>query len=96
MTPLQDLVVSHGASGTDELPLEKIASDVQLYFGIRTEISLVTGVVIGAWVWACGVAFFLLWGFLAFLLNFSPNIGSVLAAMQAVLLALVRHDPPRG
>ena len=85
-----------GASGTDDLPLEKIAGDVQLYFGIKTAISLVTGVVIGAWVWACGVDFFLLWGFLAFLLNFIPNIGSIMAAVPAVLLALVQHDPARA
>jgi predicted PurR-regulated permease PerM len=36
------------------------------------------------------VDFPVLWGLLAFLLNYVPNIGSIIAAVPAVLLALVQ------
>jgi AI-2 transport protein TqsA len=37
-----------------------------------------------------GVDFAVLWGLTAFLLNFIPNVGSILAAAPAVLVALVQ------
>jgi predicted PurR-regulated permease PerM len=41
-----------------------------------------------------GVDHFLLWSVLAFLLNYIPNIGSMIAAVPAVLLALVQLGAP--
>jgi predicted PurR-regulated permease PerM len=35
----------------------------------------------------------LLWGLLAFLLNYVPNIGSIIAAVPATLLALIQLGP---
>jgi predicted PurR-regulated permease PerM len=63
---------------------------VNRYLVIKTSVSLVTGVLIGGWLWWLGVDFAVLWGLLAFLLNFIPNIGSLLAAIPAVLLALLQ------
>jgi len=45
---------------------------------------------LGLWCWILGVDFPVLWGLLAFLFNFIPNIGSILAAVPPVLLALVQ------
>jgi len=59
------------------------------YLGIKTMVSLATGVLIGLLTRAIGLDFPLLWGLLAFLLNYIPTIGSILAAVPAVLLALV-------
>ena len=42
------------------------------------------------WLWLLGVDHAQLWGVMAFLLNFVPNIGSIIAAVPAVLLALVQ------
>lgn len=63
---------------------------VNRYLVIKTSVSLVTGVIIGCWLWWLGVDFAVLWGLLAFLLNFIPNIGSLLAAIPAVLLAMLQ------
>ncbi|MDJ0926932.1 MAG: AI-2E family transporter [Gammaproteobacteria bacterium] len=59
------------------------------YLGIKTLISMATGLLIGLLTWLVGLDFPLLWGMLAFLLNYIPTIGSILAAIPAVLLALV-------
>jgi AI-2 transport protein TqsA len=60
------------------------------YLALKTAFSLATGVFIGIWLAVLGVDFALLWGLLAFLLNFVPNIGSIIAAIPAILLALVQ------
>lgn len=63
------------------------------YLGIKTVVSLATGV--SAWILALvvGLDFPLLWGMLAFLFNYVPTIGSIIAAVPAVLLALVQLGP---
>jgi len=60
------------------------------YMGIKTIMSLITGVVIGVAMWLMGVDYPVLWGALAFMLNFVPSIGSIIAAVPAVLLTLVQ------
>ena len=42
---------------------------------------------------AMGLAFPMVWGLLAFLLNCVPSIGAIIAAIPAVLFALVQHGP---
>ena len=56
---------------------------------IKTLISLATGLLIGIWLTVLGVDFPILWGFLAFLLNYVPSVGSTIAGVPAVLLALI-------
>lgn len=60
------------------------------YLGIKTLVSIVTGLCIGILTWAIGLDFPLLWGMLAFLLNYIPNIGSIIAAVPAVLMAALQ------
>ena len=48
---------------------------------------MLTGLLIGVWLWILGVDYPVLWGVIAFLFNFVPNIGSIIAAVPAVLLA---------
>jgi predicted PurR-regulated permease PerM len=61
------------------------------YVFLKAIVSAGTGVLISLLMWALGVDFPLLWGLIAFMFNFVPNIGSVIAAVPAVLLALVQH-----
>lgn len=71
----------------------KFVSDIQRYVIIKTIISMATGVLIGVWMTVLGVEFPILWGFLAFLLNYVPNLGVVIAAVPAVLVALIQLGP---
>ena len=63
------------------------------YLGIKTIVSFATGICAGVLTWSIGVDFPLLWAMLAFLLNYVPTIGSIIAAVPAVLLALVQLGP---
>ncbi len=63
---------------------------VKRYMAIKTLMSLLTGVCISLWLGILGVDFAVLWGLLAFFLNYVPNIGSVIAAIPAVMLAFVQ------
>ncbi len=72
---------------------KQLGTGVNHYLVIKTWVSLLTGVVAGVLCWAVGVDFALLWGLLAFLLNYVPNVGSIIAALPPVLLALVQLGP---
>jgi len=66
--------------------------NLKRYMVVKTVISLITGGLVTISAWLVGVQFALLWGALAFILNYIPNIGSVLAAVPAVLLTLAMPD----
>ena len=68
-------------------------SNLGRYLGIKTLVSFGTG--LSAWLltWSIGLDFPLLWAMLAFLLNYIPTIGSIIAAVPAILLALVQIGP---
>ena len=64
--------------------------DLGRYLGIKTLVSIVTGLLVWLLTWWLGLDFPKLWGMLAFLLNYIPTLGSIIAAVPAVLLALVQ------
>jgi predicted PurR-regulated permease PerM len=66
------------------------AKTINQYMGIKMLTSLATGLAVVILLGLVGVDYAVLWGVLAFLLNFIPNIGSIIAAIPAVLLALVQ------
>jgi AI-2 transport protein TqsA len=70
--------------------LSKFSGSVHSYLAIKAAISAGTGVIIFIWLTILGVDYAVLWGLLAFLLNFVPTVGSFIAAVPAVLLALVQ------
>ncbi len=69
---------------------------VNKYLVIKSTVSFVTGSLIALWVWSLGLDFPLLWGLIAMLMNFIPNVGSILAAIPAVLLAVVQLGFPQA
>ena len=62
----------------------------QRYMAIKALTSLITGILISISMAIVGVDFAILWGFLAFLLNFIPNIGSIIAAVPAILVTMLQ------
>jgi predicted PurR-regulated permease PerM len=66
---------------------QPIVQRVQRYLVLKTAVSLATGVAAGVLVWLVGLDFALFWGFLAFLLNYVPNVGSFVAAIPPVILS---------
>jgi predicted PurR-regulated permease PerM len=77
-------------AGASSATLHRFSESLNRYIGLKTAISLVTGVTVWVWVSLMGLDFAMLWGLLAFMLNFVPNIGSIIAALPAVLLAVVQ------
>jgi predicted PurR-regulated permease PerM len=73
---------------------DAIGSSIRHYLSIKTVTSLATGVLIATCLAIIGVDFPILWGFLAFLLNFIPNIGSIIASIPAILFALLQLGIP--
>lgn len=76
--------------------LDGFIKDVKQYIAIKTWVSLSTGLIITLWLFLLGVDYPLLWGLLAFVLNYIPNIGSIIAAVPAILLALIQIGPGRA
>lgn len=72
-----------------------IVQRVQRYLILKTLVSLATGALVTLLVWSVGLDFALFWGFLAFVLNYIPNVGSFLAALPAVLLSSIQLGGPR-
>ncbi len=70
--------------------LNKFIEGLNRYLALKTLISILTGLAIWLWLAIVGVDYPALWGLLAFLLNYVPNIGSIIAAVPAVLLALIQ------
>lgn len=70
--------------------IEEILSKIKRYMVLKALISLFTGFVIWIALLIVGTDYAFLWAVLAFLLNFIPNIGSIIAAVPSVLLTLIQ------
>jgi predicted PurR-regulated permease PerM len=66
------------------------AKDMQRYMIIKNLLSLATGTLVTVWLFILGVDFPILWGFLSFLLNYVPTLGSTVASIPAILLAFIQ------
>jgi len=67
---------------------------MQRYVFLKTVLSIGLGILVSLVLWGLGVRYPLLWGLLAFLLNFVPNIGAFLSAIPPILLALLQGGWP--
>jgi len=87
------------AFGSGELTLmrfEEFASKLNRYVAIKTATSLATGICVGIWGLITGIDYAILWALLAFLLNYIPNLGSIFAAVPAILMALIQYGLGRA
>ncbi|MBE0491552.1 MAG: AI-2E family transporter [Sulfurospirillum sp.] len=72
-----------------ENPFEIFSQKLNKYLLIKTLASLATGIIIAMGLWLLQVEFALMLGLIAFLLNYVPSIGSIIAAIPAVVVALL-------
>jgi AI-2 transport protein TqsA len=83
------LKIAFGVSETSLETLKRILKSIERYFTIKTWISLITGLAVTVWLMVLGVNYALLWGLVAFLLNYIPNIGPLIAAIPTIMFSLV-------
>ncbi|OOF84028.1 hypothetical protein BKG92_01490 [Rodentibacter ratti] len=73
----------------EERHINRILQGVIGYLGIKTITSLLTGIAVLILLEVCGVQYAILWATLSFLLNYIPNIGSIIAAIPIIVQALL-------
>lgn len=73
----------------EERHIDRVLQGVIGYLGIKSITSLLTGVGIFILLETCGVQYAILWATLSFLLNYIPNIGSIIAAIPIIVQALL-------
>jgi predicted PurR-regulated permease PerM len=90
---LKDKVLALSSEkGNIDKKVSRFIHSVKHYMAIKTVISLATGIMVGTALWLLDVNHFALWGLLAFLFNFIPTVGSIIAAIPPVLLAFLQFD----
>ncbi len=90
------LAAAFGQSEFKDERVLGVLTDIRHYMAIKTEMSLLVGVLVTVLMFLSKVQYPLLWGFVAFLLNYIPNIGSVVAAIPPIVLATVEHGVAIG
>ena len=73
--------------------LGKINKQIAKYLSFKTIISLATGLCFYLTALVTGLDFALLWGFLAFVLNFIPTIGSIIVTGLTIFMAVIQFTP---
>ena len=73
--------------------LSELKNNVQRYLVIKTLVSLGTAILVWILLTLLSIDFAILWSVFAFFLNFVPNIGSIIAAIPAVAVALLQLNP---
>jgi predicted PurR-regulated permease PerM len=73
--------------------LSSAAHEVNTYLVAKTVMSLLTGALVFVWCWWRGVDVPVLWGLLAYLLNYIPTVGQIIAAVPPITLALIQLGP---
>lgn len=81
--------ISHNPAQT-MARLGHVSGTMGRYFKIKAFTSLITALPIIVVLSIMGIDFPILWGMVVFLLNFIPNIGSIIAAIPVILLALIQ------
>ena len=71
--------------------IQDVMGNVRRYMAMKTVMSLLTGTLVTALLLVMGVDYAALFGMIAFLFNYVPNIGSFVASIPGVLVALVEH-----
>ncbi len=79
-----------------EKMLARLVDDVRTYVGVKSLASLTVALPSYLLMAAAGLDFASFWGLLVFILNFIPNIGSLVATLLPSVLAFLQFDPGRA
>ena len=74
------------------IQLIKISDKIKHYILLKAATSAATGIIIAIILEIFGIHYAILWGLVAFTLNFIPSIGSIIAAVPAIIMAIVQYD----
>ena len=74
--------------------VRRINRQIIRYVLVKSFISVGTGVLTGLTCLALGIEFALLWGFLTFLFNFIPYVGSLVAVLFPIGLSILQSQQP--
>ena len=77
---------------SDKSSLNHFITSTQKYFIIKTFTSFLTGLFVAIMLFAFDVPYAMFFGILAFFFNFIPVIGSIIAAIPGILMALITYD----
>ena len=72
---------------------ESISRQIGSYLILQFMISIITGILVWIALAIIGVDFAATWGILAFILNFIPTVGSIIASILPILVAAVQFFP---
>lgn len=93
-----DKTIQYIVTGTANKEVEslktfhRIKASVSSYIKVKTLVSLITGLIIGLICWFFEVNYALLWGFLAYALNYIPYIGSLIAIIPPLVLGIIEFN----
>jgi len=74
------------------IQLIEISDKIKHYILLKAATSAATGIIIAIILEIFGIHYAILWGLIAFALNFIPNIGSIIAAVPAIIMAIVQYN----
>ncbi|MEQ8970394.1 MAG: AI-2E family transporter [Coleofasciculus sp. C1-SOL-03] len=74
----------------------RMSDKLRGYLLIQSFTCVLTGILTGIWCWVLGVDFALVWGLVAFVLNYVPTLGSIVAVIPPTLLVLIFQGIGRG
>ena len=86
-------VLAKGSDATVEY-LNRIGRSIRNYLSIKSMTSLATGLLVGLSLAIIGVDYPILWGMIAFLLNYIPTIGSIVAAIPGSTFSMLQLGFP--
>lgn len=82
--------------GRVTLIITDIIQQITRYISVKFYISLLTGIVVYIGALVVKLDFPIIWAFLAFILNFIPNFGSIISCIITSVFALVQFWPKPG
>lgn len=86
------LLLGNAETTSSPASYKAVDQQVRSYLFLKTIISVLTGVCFGAALWFFGVPMSLTFGMLAFLLNYIPNVGPVVASLLPIPFILLDPD----